>query len=53
MRARLLRVRQRYWYALCVAIAFHLRVVFGEEPWLARTHGATWDDYTQRVRRWV
>jgi protein-S-isoprenylcysteine O-methyltransferase Ste14 len=46
-------VRSLYWYALCVAIAFHLRVVFGEEPWLARTHGATWDDYTQRVRRWV
>jgi protein-S-isoprenylcysteine O-methyltransferase Ste14 len=31
----------------------HLRVVLGEEPWLARTHGATWDDYTKRVRRWL
>jgi protein-S-isoprenylcysteine O-methyltransferase Ste14 len=46
-------VRGLYWYALCVAIAFHLRVVLGEEPWLARTHGVTWDDYTRRVRRWL
>jgi len=42
-----------YWYTILVAIAFHLRVVLGEEPWLARTHGATWDDYTKRVRRWL
>ena len=46
-------VRGLYWYALIVAIAFHVRVVLGEEPWLARTHGATWDDYTRRVRRWL
>src|SRR6188472_509322 len=26
-------------YALAVLVAFHLRVVFGEEPWLAQTHG--------------
>jgi len=39
-------------YAGCVAIAFHLRVVFGEEPWLARTHGQAWADYARRVRRW-
>ena len=39
-------------YALAVAVAFQLRVVFGEEPWLARTHGAGWQQYTQRVRRW-
>ena len=42
-----------YVYAAIVALAFHLRVVLGEEPWLARTHGATWDDYTKRVRRWL
>ncbi len=42
-----------YWYAIGVGISFHLRVVFGEEPWLAQTHGATWDDYTRRVRRWL
>jgi protein-S-isoprenylcysteine O-methyltransferase Ste14 len=46
-------VRGLYGYTIFVAIAFHLRVVLGEEPWLARTHGATWDDYTRRVRRWV
>src|SRR6185436_18903997 len=32
-------------YALAVMVAFHLRVVFGEEPWLARTHGDTWARY--------
>jgi protein-S-isoprenylcysteine O-methyltransferase Ste14 len=40
-------------YAVCVAIAFHLRVVFGEEPWLARTHGAAWTTYRALVPRWV
>lgn len=39
-------------YALAVAVAFQLRVVFGEEPWLARKHGAAWQQYTGRVRRW-
>jgi protein-S-isoprenylcysteine O-methyltransferase Ste14 len=39
-------------YALAVGVAFHLRVVFGEEPWLERTHGADWRQYTRRVRRW-
>jgi protein-S-isoprenylcysteine O-methyltransferase Ste14 len=41
------------WYTLFVVIAFHLRVVLGEEPWLARTHGQEWSDYTGRVRRWL
>jgi protein-S-isoprenylcysteine O-methyltransferase Ste14 len=27
--------------------------VLGEEPWLASTHGASWDDYAKRVRRWL
>jgi protein-S-isoprenylcysteine O-methyltransferase Ste14 len=40
-------------YAGCVALAFHLRVVFGEEPWLARTHGRAWDEYRARVPRWL
>ena len=39
-------------YALAVGVAFHLRVVLGEEPWLRRTHGADWQQYTRRVRRW-
>ena len=40
-------------YALAIAVAFHLRVVFGEEPWLAGKHGAAWQQYTRRVRRWL
>ena len=39
-------------YTLAVMAAFHLRVVFGEEPWLARTHGDTWGRYKARVPRW-
>ena len=39
-------------YGIAVAIAFHLRVVLGEEPWLARTHGEEWDRYARRVPRW-
>jgi len=42
-----------YVYAMVVAIAFHLRVVLGEEPWLSRTHGAQWHEYAQRVPRWL
>jgi protein-S-isoprenylcysteine O-methyltransferase Ste14 len=33
--------------------AFHLRVVYGEEPWLARTFGAEWEKYRARVPRWL
>jgi len=40
-------------YAACFAVAFHLRVVLFEEPWLARTHGAAWDAYRARVPRWL
>jgi protein-S-isoprenylcysteine O-methyltransferase Ste14 len=40
-------------YALAVMLAFHLRVVFGEEPWLARTFGAEWERYKARVPRWL
>jgi protein-S-isoprenylcysteine O-methyltransferase Ste14 len=39
-------------YALAVMIAFHLRVVFGEEPWLARQHGERWVQYKAQVPRW-
>jgi protein-S-isoprenylcysteine O-methyltransferase Ste14 len=39
-------------YALVIVAAFHLRVVFGEEPWLARTHGEQWRQYATRVPRW-
>jgi protein-S-isoprenylcysteine O-methyltransferase Ste14 len=40
-------------YAAIVIVAFHLRVVFGEEPWLAEKHGERWTRYKARVPRWV
>jgi protein-S-isoprenylcysteine O-methyltransferase Ste14 len=39
-------------YALVVGGAFHVRVVFGEEPWLARVHAEQWREYSARVPRW-
>ena len=39
-------------YAACIALAFHLRVVYGEEPYLAQKHGAAWQAYVSRVPRW-
>lgn len=39
-------------YACIVIAAFQLRVVWGEEPWLAKRHGDQWQQYTRRVRRW-
>lgn len=41
------------WYAAIVALAFHLRIVFGEEPWLLQTHGAEWQAYEKAVPRWL
>src|SRR5688500_13898946 len=44
----------RLWvYAGGVAVAFHLRVVLGEEPWLARRYGAEWMAYRASVPRWL
>jgi protein-S-isoprenylcysteine O-methyltransferase Ste14 len=40
-------------YALAVAVGFHLRVLFGEEPWLARTFGRDWELYKKQVPRWL
>jgi protein-S-isoprenylcysteine O-methyltransferase Ste14 len=39
-------------YASAVLLGFQLRVVFGEEPWLAKKYGTAWDQYTHAVRRW-
>ena len=39
-------------YAVSVAAAFHLRVLWYEEPWLARTYGGEWTAYRARVPRW-
>jgi protein-S-isoprenylcysteine O-methyltransferase Ste14 len=40
-------------YAIFMLVGFHLRIVLGEEPWLARTHGKQWDEYKSRVPRWL
>lgn len=40
-------------YAGAVAVAFHVRVLTYEEPWLARTFGEEWERYRGEVRRWV
>lgn len=40
-------------YAASLLVVFHLRIVWGEEPWLARTHGAAWRAYAARVPRWL
>ena len=45
--------RTLWLYTMFVAIAFHLRVIFGEEPWLLRTHGAEWAAYRSDVPRWL
>jgi protein-S-isoprenylcysteine O-methyltransferase Ste14 len=47
------RARPLAIYAAVVAIAFHLRVVFGEEPWLAQRYGDEWIRYRARVPRWL
>ena len=51
--ATLFESRPLWVYAALIAIAFHLRVVLGEEPWLDRTHGAEWLAYRERVPRWL
>jgi protein-S-isoprenylcysteine O-methyltransferase Ste14 len=40
-------------YAVVVLVAFHLRIVLHEEPWLLRTFGDTWIHYRKRVSRWL
>ena len=40
-------------YTLVVTIGFHLRLVFGEEPWLAQRHGDHWLRYAAGVPRWL
>jgi protein-S-isoprenylcysteine O-methyltransferase Ste14 len=51
--AELYGIAPLWYYLVGVAIAFHLRVVFGEEPWLARTHGAAWEAWRARSKRWL
>jgi protein-S-isoprenylcysteine O-methyltransferase Ste14 len=39
-------------YPLVVLCAFQLHILFAEEPWAARTFGAAWQAYRDRVPRW-
>jgi protein-S-isoprenylcysteine O-methyltransferase Ste14/pimeloyl-ACP methyl ester carboxylesterase len=40
-------------YTLVVMLLFHLRVVFAEEPFLARTQRDDWARYRRRAPRWI
>jgi protein-S-isoprenylcysteine O-methyltransferase Ste14 len=40
-------------YALLAGFGFQLRVLFGEEPRLARTFGAAWESYRALTKRWL
>ena len=39
-------------YAAVLAVGFYLRVIFYEEPTLARLFGNEWDQYRANVNRW-
>lgn len=41
------------WFTGIMILAYYLRVVWGEEPWLAQKHGAAWEEYKARVPRWL
>jgi protein-S-isoprenylcysteine O-methyltransferase Ste14 len=40
-------------WAVVIAVGFHLRVLWYEEPVLRRTFGAGFDDYCREVPRWM
>ena len=40
-------------YAVLLALGFHLRVRWYEEPWLNRQFGAEWEAYARRTGRWL
>jgi protein-S-isoprenylcysteine O-methyltransferase Ste14 len=40
-------------YAAALALAFHLFVVFVEEPGLRRRFGPSYEAYCRRVPRWL
>ena len=40
-------------YTFSVMVGFHLRIVFYEEPLLARTYGEDWTRYKASVPRWL
>ena len=40
-------------YTAGLALAFHLRVIFYEEPWLQRQFPNEWQAYRAKVSRWL
>lgn len=40
-------------YSLVILTAFHLFIVFREEPRLQRDFGEEYTEYSQKVRRWI
>lgn len=51
--AILFRSRWLGWYAVCVAIGFHLFVVLYEERTLRRKYGEAFAEYCEQVPRWM
>ncbi len=51
--ATLFRTTALLWYALGVAIAFHLFVLLYEEPHLKRVFGQEYEEYCAHVNRWL
>jgi protein-S-isoprenylcysteine O-methyltransferase Ste14/pimeloyl-ACP methyl ester carboxylesterase len=47
------RTTAHWIYAAAVLLAFHVRVVVGEEPWLRRTYPHAWQRYAPAVPRWL
>jgi protein-S-isoprenylcysteine O-methyltransferase Ste14 len=42
-----------FFYLLFATLAFHLRVVLHEEPWLQTQHVNQWKTYSKLVPRWL
>ena len=40
-------------YFLCYVIAFHILIVFFEEPVLKKMFGAEYEEYCRKVPRWI
>jgi protein-S-isoprenylcysteine O-methyltransferase Ste14 len=40
-------------YFIALAVGFHLRVIWYEEPWLRNNFAADWEVYAKSVRRWL
>lgn len=40
-------------YAVVMAVGFHIRVIFSEEPCLAEQFGGAWQAYASAVNRWL